>query len=307
MGAHMTARGRRSLRSPAYNPASGSWRIELGISAISSAYGTGPSPDLLNPDVISLNAVSTGEQRTFPRLTADIAHGGTVTDEGAGINALDPTLSSAAVKPFKYAAIVNWSNELETNNVIGLERNVAYSTGRELALDIGVHLTSGTGTVQPFGFMTEATNGGTATGGTATPGFDFIAPADLPTLYMAVAAPYRARATWQASTTMFRKLLEWRDADGVPIAVPLTSSPSGPGLYGRPLVENPAMTAIGSATSSLAFGDFSAYEVVRLPVRVELSREDLWTTDQVSLRVIERIDGRLIDAAAVAYLVAADS
>jgi hypothetical protein len=33
----------------------------------------------------------------------------------------------------------------------------------------------------------------------------------------------------------------------------------------------------------------------------------LYQTDQVAIRVIERIDGRLIDAAAVAYLVSADT
>lgn len=262
---------------------------------------------MLDPTVVSILNVGTGESRTFPRLTADVAHGGTVTAEAAAIAELDPTLSSVSASPFKYAAITNWSGELDTDNVIRLDRVVAASTGRELALDIGTHLTTGTGTTQPFGFVTECGNGGTATGGTATQGFDFVAPADLSKLYMSLASPYRSVGTWQVATGMLEKILAWRDSDGVPIALPLAESPSGLGIYGRPLVENPALAAPASATRSVAFGDFSAFTVVRLPLRVELSRDYKWSTDQVSLRVIERVDGRLIDTSAVKFLVSADS
>ncbi len=263
---------------------------------------------MLDPGIVTLSTVPTGEQRTFPRLTADVNHGGTVTAEAAAINELDPTIGSAAVKPFKYAVITNWSGELDTDNVINLERVVATSTGRELALDIGTHLTTGTGTTQPFGFIGEASNGGTAAGtalGAAS--WTFYGPPDLSKLYTSLASPYRAAGTWQVSTAMLEKILSWRDSNQDMLIEPMSTSPSGLGLYGRPLVENPAMAAPASATKSIAFGDFSAYEVVRLPVRVEMSRDYKWSTDQVSLRVIERVDGRLIDAAAVAFLVAANT
>jgi HK97 family phage major capsid protein len=171
--------------------------------------------------------------------------------------------------------------------------------------------TTGDGSAKPEGWITSGTNAGTATAGTATQGFAFVAPFDLPKLFMSVAAPYRARGTWQVSTTAYRSILEWRDTDGVPIALPLADSPSGLGIYGRPLLENPGLAGIGSATKSFGFGAFENYVVARLPVQVLLSREAyvgstwMFQTDQVALRVISRLDGKLLIPASVAYLVSA--
>ena len=76
-------------------------------------------------------------------------------------------------------------------------------------------------------------------------------------------------------------------------------------LLGRPIYENPAM-ANGSAAKAVAFGDFSRYIVHRVtPTRVEASIHSSWTTDEIQLRVIERVDGDLVNGDAIAYLVGA--
>jgi HK97 family phage major capsid protein len=277
-----------------------------------SVYQRTASP-MFDPSIISMNNVASGEKHVFPRLTADIAYGGSVVAEAAGIGTFDPTLGSKEAEPYKFGAITVWSRELDTDNVINLERAVAVSTGRELALDIGSLLTTGSGSSQPEGVVTAAQSAGTASAGTATQSFDFVAPYGLPTLYMSVAAPYRANGTWMASTTMITKMLEWRDANDNPIVLPMSDSPSGLGIYGRKLVENPGLAAVASASVSLAFGDFSYYEVVRLPVRIEMSREatvdstSLFQTDQVAIRVIERVDGALTLPDAVKTLTSADT
>jgi HK97 family phage major capsid protein len=87
-----------------------------------------------------MNNVRTGEQHIFPRLTADVAYGGTVVAEAAALTVLDPTISAKAAEPFKYGAITTWTSELDTDNTINLERAIAFSTGRELAFDIGPRL-----------------------------------------------------------------------------------------------------------------------------------------------------------------------
>ena len=79
-------------------------------------------------------------------------------------------------------------------------------------------------------------------------------------------------------------------------------------FYGRPVIENPAMVAVASATKSVLFGDMSAYytRIVGGP-RVEFSRDYKFNTDQLALRTIIRLDGNLIDAAAIKSLVSANT
>jgi HK97 family phage major capsid protein len=105
------------------------------------------------------------------------------------------------------------------------------------------------------------------------------------------------------SPSAFVAILQFRDDQGAPV---LGLSNGRPTLLGRPIVENPAMAAAGSASKSVAFGDFSRYIVKRVsPIRVELSRHYKFDVDQVALKCAERVDGALIDTAAVAYLVSA--
>jgi HK97 family phage major capsid protein len=65
-------------------------------------------------------------------------------------------------------------------------------------------------------------------------------------------------------------------------------------LLGRPLHENADLAAVASASVSVAFAAWDHYHVARLPVRIEASRDYKFSTDQVALRVIERVDGRLV-------------
>lgn len=75
-------------------------------------------------------------------------------------------------------------------------------------------------------------------------------------------------------------------------------------VEGRPVVENPAMEAVASASKSVLFGDMSRYCGRRVsPTRAELSKDYKFDTDQVALKVVERLDGALVDTAAVKYLV----
>lgn len=262
---------------------------------------------MLDPGVVTIDSVATGQAVTLPRLTADAATGGTVTAEGAGIVQNDATISAVTVKPFKYAHIDKWTAELDADNAIGIQQLLAQSTGRALSLDIGTATTTGAGTTEPFGFITRATNGGTASMGTAIPGGDsFFGWADWVDLYMSVPAPVRSVGVFQVSTTALKKALKWRTTTGEPILRALTAG--GPLTFqGRPVYENPAMAAVGSASKSVAFGDFSQYHVVKVDLRIEFSRDAYFGTDHVALKIVERVDGDLVDTSAVNYLVSANT
>jgi HK97 family phage major capsid protein len=187
--------------------------------------------------------------------------------------------------------------------VIGLQDLLARSTGRELALDAGSDLTIGNGSSKPNGFINAAGNGGTASG---TANNTFFGPGDIVDLFYSLAAPYRMVGSWQASNTGLAKIRKLADSTGQFIWQPSLIPGQPESVMGRPIFENPAMAAVGSASKSVAFGDFKQYWVRRVsPVRVELSRDFKFQSDQLALKVVERIDGDLIDTAAVKYLVSA--
>lgn len=263
---------------------------------------------MLDGNVVTLENVATGGPIVFPRLTADASTGGTVTSEGASITVADPTISSVTVQPFGYKLINVWSRELDTDEVIGLKDLIARTTGRQLALSAGAHLTTGTGTTVPWGLVTRAENGGTALGtASGTSSDSYVSPADLIDLKYTRARDVRVRGGYMVSTTMLAKMRKFRDSQGAYMLNP-TMGGGVPTFDGSPVWENPSMAAVGSATKAAVFCDASAYRVVRVsPIRIELSLDAYFGTDQVALRVVDRISGDLPDVTAAAYAVSANS
>jgi HK97 family phage major capsid protein len=257
---------------------------------------------MLRPDVVRIINRSDGSPLVLPRLTADPNHGGTVTAEAGGINELDATVSSIQLNPYKYGITNLWSSEIAQDNTIGLEDLIARSTGRELGLDIGAHLTTGDGSAKPNGFITAATNGGTATGTGTTYG-TYFGPTDLVSLFYGRAEPYRQVGSWQMNATSLAQARNARATTGEHLWQPSLVVGAPETILGRPVYENPAM-ANGSAAKAVAFGDFQQYIVARVvPIRVESSIHYKFNTDQIALRTIERVDGDQPDAIAIAYLV----
>jgi HK97 family phage major capsid protein len=57
----------------------------------------------------------------------------------------------------------------------------------------------------------------------------------------------------------------------------------------------------------VAFGDFSQYVVRQLPLRVDVSSEYGWASDQMAIRVILETDGDLMHATAIRPLLSDDT
>lgn len=276
--------------------------VETSFADFVTVYARTLTP-MLNPSVVKVLDRSDGSPLVLPRVTADPNHGGTVTAEAAGINELDATFSAVTLNPYKYAVTNLWSSELGQDTAIPLEETVALTTARELTIDIGAHMTTGDGSGKPQGFIGAATNGGTATGTGSTYG-TYFGPTDLVSLFYGLAAPYRANASWQANATTIAQIRNARDTAGNHIWAPSIAVGQPETVLGRPLFENPAM-ANGSAASSVAVGDFSRYVVALVAPRVEGSIHYKFNTDQIALRTIYRVDGDLLNADAIRYLVGA--
>lgn len=265
----------------------------------------------LNPiyDVSTILATSTGEIFTIPRLTADVNTGGTVVAEAGGVSEVDPTISAVNLGAFKFGSTTLWSNELAQDNYINLDQLVAESTARDLDIQVGTLLTTGTGTTQPTGYLTNATNLGTALGtadvGAATD--TFFSAGDAMKAFYALAAPYRRNASWLVSSTALSKMRTFRDKNGQFLWGSNTVPGQPDSFNNRPVYENPALAAAASASKSITVGDFSRYYVRDVtPMRVDTSIHYKFSTDQFAIRTLVRRDGNLIDVKAVGYLVSAN-
>lgn len=255
---------------------------------------------MLRPDIVTVLNRTDGSPLVLPRVTADVSVAGTITAEAGGITEGDPTISQVTLNPYKYAITNLWSAELAQDNTIGLEDLVARTTGRSLAIAIGGALTTGDNSDDPNGVVTASTVGGTGVGTGTTYG-TYFGPTDLVKLFYVLAEPYRNVGSWMANATTLAEIRNARSTQGEHIWQPSLQVGQPETLLGRPIYENPAM-ANGSAAKSVLFGDFSRYIVAKTPTRVDSSIHYKFSTDQIALRTIERVDGDLVDTAAIRHL-----
>lgn len=267
-------------------------------------YEADESP-MLDPAVVQVLVTTRGEAMDLPRLTARANVGGTLTAEAGTITEADPTLSKITLNAYKYTGITLWSAELDEDDVVGIREILAESLGQDIVEQVNAPLTTGNGSNVPNGIISAAANGGTAAG---TANNAFFGPDDVIDLFYGRKAAYRRRGNWMASTTGLAKVRKLQDSTGQKIWQPSLIPGQPETVLGRPIFENPDMAAVASASKSLLFGDTHRYVVRRVgTARVELSRDYKFNSDQLAIKVVERLDGDLRDANAVAYLVSANA
>lgn len=236
---------------------------------------------------------TTGEQIQVPKTTAHssaalIAEAGTIT-------ASDPTFGQVPLDAYKYAFLLQVSNELLTDTSVDLEGYLATQAGRALGNAFGTHAMTGTGSAQPNGLVTASTLG--VTGGTAVAGA--FTGDNLIDLKYSVIEPYRnsSSCVWMmkdATVAAVRKLKASTSGDYYWQPSLIAGEPDM--LLGHKVVTDPNIAAVGLAGKSVVFGDVSQY-FVRLVngVRFERSDDYSFNTDLVTYRAILRADGDLVD------------
>jgi HK97 family phage major capsid protein len=246
---------------------------------------------------------ATGEDLVVPKSTGFVSTA--IIGEGASITESDPTLATVTLKAFKYANYFEISQELAndtpTNLLDFLARQAALSLGLG-ATGYGDDLINGVGTTEPRGLLLDAAvgqNGPTGTGtslgvqGTVGHGTDVFW-----NLIGSVAEPYAedpsaAFIMRNASNVIARKL---KDTSGQPV--------NGLGdrrsILGYPVFVDPFMPAMANGAESIAFGAMGRYFVrIVNGIRFERSDEFKFQNDLVAFRCILRLDGALVDTAAV--------
>jgi HK97 family phage major capsid protein len=180
---------------------------------------------------------------------------------------------------------------------------------RRLGTAINTFLTNGTGTNQPYGLTTTVTNSALTTAGATA-----ITQAELMRVVYSIDRAYRDNASWMMSDTIlgYIRTLELGNTNTIPIFTPngdvVGQEPIR--LMGFPIYINNDLPAANAstrvpvtATKSLYFGDMSKYKVRRIG-GVNMSRNDTlyWENRSVGFRAFQRIDGNLVNANAIKYL-----
>jgi HK97 family phage major capsid protein len=249
----------------------------------------------------------TGEDLVVPKSTGFVSTN--IIGEGVSITESDPTLATVTLKAFKYANYFEVSQELANDSPTNLLDFLARQAALSLGLGAGGYgddLINGAGTTEPRGLLLDAATGVTAPTGTGTSlgtqGTLNMGTDALWNLIGSVAEPYAesdsaAFIMRNASNVIVRKL---RDTSGQPVQG-LSDRRT---ILGYPVFVDPFMPAMANTAESIAFGAMDRYFVrIVNGIRFERSDEFRFQNDLVAFRCILRLDGALVDTAAVKTLV----
>lgn len=239
---------------------------------------------------------NSGEALLLPKTTSHPATG-TIVSEAAAINENDPAFGQGTLNAYKYANIVQVSNELETDTGVDLLGYLAMAMGRALGNGSGKDMITGDGSSKPQGVVPASGTVYQVVGGTGQSGIPTYK--ELESLYDKVIVPYQDNGEWMLSQTGLSKLRQIVDSNGRPLFYSGLEGFAGAPpstIFGRqfhvdPNIPDPAVNA-----TAILFGDFAPYFIRDVNgIRFERSVDYAFNTDLVTYRAILRTDGDLLD------------
>ena len=204
----------------------------------------------------------------------------------------DITFGQAILRAHMYSSqSIRVSYQLLQDSAFDLATYIAERLGERIARVTNRHFTVGTGTNEPRGVVTDATNGVTAAAAEA------ITDLELVDLLHSVDVAYRQQAEWMFHDQTLRELKKLRDSEGRPLWLPGIALREPDTILGHRYVVNNHMPEMGAGNKSVLFGDFSKYHI-RDVMEVRLVRLDEVYAEyaQVAFLAFSRHDGLLLDA-----------
>jgi HK97 family phage major capsid protein len=241
-----------------------------------------------------------GENLQIPSLATYSS--GTAFGEAAAIGESDPTFNSfITLGAFKYSFLTQVSRELVEDAGVDIVSFLAAQTGNALGFSVNNALTTGTGTVEPFGIVGRSAAGvtGTSIAPTADNLIDLVYSVDT----MGRRLPGTGFMMNRSSIANVRKL---KDGQGQYLFSPAVSAEQYDLLLGYPIFENPTMSNAGTAVKSVLFGHLPSY-FVRSVGGLKLDRSDdyAFANDLITFRATWRIDGNLAQTSHIKHFVGA--
>jgi len=250
----------------------------------------------LNVEVLT---TASGEAIQVPKTTS---HGSAaLVGEGSAIPESDPAFGQLTLNAYKYATLVQVSNELISDTGVDLVGYIARAAGRAVGIDSGTDLVVGDGSSKPNGVITASTLGVTAAGVAA------ITADEVINLMFSVTSPYRSVGSFLIGDSALLAIRKLKDQNDQYLWQPALTGGEPNSILGRPYVSDPNVADLGTGNITMAYGDFSTYMIRDVgQMRVERSDDYAFNTDLVTWRVVLRTDGDLTDTTgAIKHLIQA--
>lgn len=249
---------------------------------------------MLDPTVVTVLNTGSGEDLVLPSLASWSTAG--FEAEAATIDESDPTFGKTTLKAYKYAFIVQVSQEFLADSNIDVIGFLGQQAGNAIGYAVNDKLTLGTGTVEPTGIAVAAAagiTGGTATSTMGTGGFTADNLIDL--VYSLDGAARRLPGFGvMANGSSIGAMRKLKTSSGDYVFAPSLIASANDTVLGYPIVENPAMASVGSGNRSVLAGHLPSF-YVRTVGGIDVARSDdfAFASGQVTLRFAIRVDGAL--------------
>lgn len=249
---------------------------------------------MLDPSVVTLLTTASGEDLVLPSLASWST--AAIEAEAAAIDESDPGFGKTTLKAYKYSFLVQLSSEFMADSNIDVMGFVSQQAGNEFGYRINNALTTGTGTVEPFGIVPKTTLGTTGGTATATAGTGHFTADNLIDLVYSLDGAARRLPGFgiMANGSSIGAMRKLKTSQGDYVFVPSLQPGTPDTILGYPLIENPAMASVGSGAKSVIAGHFPSY-YVRSVGGLQVARSDdyAFANDLVTLRFTWRVDGNL--------------
>ncbi len=248
----------------------------------------------LDPSVVTVLNTASGEDLVLPSLSSWST--AALEAEAATIDESDPAFGKTTLKAYKYAFIVQVSQEFLADSNIDVIGFLGQMAGNEIGYRVNDKLTLGTGTVEPRGIVSAASAGVTGGTATSTRGTGFPNGDDVIDLVYSLDGAARRLPGFgvMGNGKAIGALRKIKSTDGAYLYVPTLQPGQPDSILGYSVIENPAMADPASGAVSLLAGHFPSY-FVRTVGGIDVARSDdfAFNTGQVTLRFQIRVDGNL--------------
>ena len=249
---------------------------------------------MLDPSVVTVLTTASGEDLVLPSLASWST--AAIEAEAAAIDESDPGFGKTTLKAWKYSFLVQLSSEFMNDSNIDVMGFVSQQAGNEFGYRINNALTTGTGTVEPFGIVTQASAGVTGGTATSTAGTGHFTADNLIDLVYSLDGAARRLPGFgiMANGSSIGAMRKLKTSGGDYVFIPSIQPGTPDTLLGYPLIENPAMASVASGARSVIAGHFPSY-YVRSVGGLQVARSDdyAFANDLVTLRFTWRVDGAL--------------
>lgn len=255
---------------------------------------------MLDPGVTRMMMTATGASIAWPTMN-DTSNEGAIIAENTQVSLSEIAFGTKTIGAYKYTSgVVLVSAELLQDSALNVESIVRDAMGERIGRIANKHLTIGDGSDKPNGVVNAAT---AYTSGVAAAALTFD---NLIDLQHDVDPAYRndPSVRWMFNDSTLKVLRKIKDGENRYIWQPADVKTGAPAtILDKPYEINQAMASVGASAKSVAFGAFNRY-VTRMVKEFAIRRlvERYADYDQVGFIGFTRLDGELLDTAAIKVL-----